>query len=352
MGSFIPEDLVLNILFRLPADVIYGIMQYVCREWYNIVRSPTFVSTHLQKSTGGAFLLQAAKSRPRYFLRMGKCGDDIELVEAEFPPSRDLASSCNGLVVMVHYNCRELCITNPVLKQQLTLPPHPKLVAKKFCKLAYDVSSGVYKVVVCNPWDPPTVLTVGDKTWRPLRSSCLFNRIVSDLHINRSLSLGSFLYWVSECALFVVSFNAETETFQEIPFPQGCTSGSPVALIEMGSFPCLMRWKEKWTWELWLSRDQENAGWEKMSDINLLGQSSLIRVLSDDDRCFLPLGWLKCGELMAFLVPLNKSRIIAYNVRLGKIHSALQLNPRMQHCNPFFIPHVNSLVSLTNFCSS
>lgn len=356
MGSFIPEDLVLNILLCLPADVIYGVMQYVCREWYNLVRSPTFVSSHLQKSTGGAFLLQTARTHPRYFLSMGKCDDeDIELVEAEFPPFRDLASSCNGLVLMVHYNSRELYVINPVLKWQLTLPPPPNLVAMKFCNIAYAAVSGAYKVLVINICGCPTVLTVGDKEWRPLQKSCLLNNIVGSFYINRSLSLGGFLYWVSECAPFVISFNAETETFQEIPFPQGCTSGSPVTLIEMGCFPCLMRWKENWTWELWLLRDHENGsfGWEKMLDVNLVGQSSLINVLSDRDRSFfLPLGWLKCGELMAFLAPSKQSRIIAYNVRLGRIHSTLLMEPRAHYCNAFFVPHVNSLVSLTNFCPS
>ncbi|RAL47312.1 hypothetical protein DM860_013277 [Cuscuta australis] len=250
IGSFIPADLVLNILLLLPADVIYGIMQYVCREWYNIVRSPTFVSSHLQKSTGGAFLLQTAISHPR-----------------------------------------------------------------KFSNLVYAAASGVYKVVVCTSWGCPTVLTVGDKEWRPLQRSCLLNSIVGNLSINRPLSLGGFLYWVSECAAFVISFNAEAETFQEIPFPQGCTSGSPVTLIEMGCFPCLMRWKETWIWELWVLRDNENARWEKTtSDVNLRGQSSLIKVYTDRDRCFfLPLGWLKCGELMAFLAPSGQSRVIVYS---------------------------------------
>ncbi|VFQ65704.1 unnamed protein product [Cuscuta campestris] len=285
---------------------------------------------------------------------MGKC-DDIELVEAKFPPFRDLASSCNGLVLMVHLNCRELHVINPVLKQQLTLPPHPNnFVARKFSNLVYAAASGVYKVVVCTSWGCPTVLTVGDKEWRPLQRSCLLNSIVGNLSINRPLSLGGFLYWVSECAAFVISFNAEAETFQEIPFPQGCTSGSPVTLIEMGCFPCLMRWKETLIWELWVLRDNENARWEKTtSDVNLRGQSSLIKVYTDRDRCFfLPLGWLKCGELMAFLAPSGQSRVIVYSVSLGKIHSILLMEPRMHYCNAFFVPHVNSLVSLSNYCSS
>ncbi|VFQ67442.1 unnamed protein product [Cuscuta campestris] len=342
-----PSDLIFSILLCLPADIIYGVMQYVSREWYNIVRSPSFVYSHLKKSTHG-FLLQVPYNEPISFLAMGKKGDEVELREVEFPCFGDFESSCNGLLVMVHpVWIEQFYVANPVLNQQIALPPCPSIDGIRSCTLVYAASSGVYKVVYGSGTEAEYVLTVGETAWRPLQTSQLTAKLVYLLQY-RPLSLGGFLYWASNSDQFVVILNVETETFHQIPLPQGCTNRWSIQMFSMGSSPCLMWQKEEYVWALWLLTDQETGTWAKMPDVNLLGHCLAIQVWHRGLQSrFTPIGWLKESELIVFRISSCDPRIVVYNVRLEKIHCTFPVIPR-RNASLFWAPHVNSLVSLRN----
>ncbi|VFQ78539.1 unnamed protein product [Cuscuta campestris] len=225
-----------NILLCLSADVLYNVMRYVCRNWYDIIQSPAFIYAHLQhqKSRAAGFLFQRFNySRPLVHVHLGEMSSDVELRQLAFPFRGFAVSTCNGLVWLLDYSGRRHSwLVNPVTKQHLALPPFDHFLdmksyylQKRNCSLGYAASSGVYKVVYYPPNSVACAIhTVGvdNNSWRPVSINISERGFTSSSspYFYEPLTLGGFIYWLSNTLPFILSLNVETEIFKQISIQQ------------------------------------------------------------------------------------------------------------------------------------
>ncbi|XP_059650929.1 F-box protein CPR1-like [Cornus florida] len=136
MSDFLPHDLLPDVLSRLPSKTLLR-CACVCKSWYNLVINPSFITTHLNRSSLATNLL----------LIQSRSGDDAEEVhysllscenetfcdyaELDLPlkthtdPDLRIIGSCNGLVCLFNdFRYRvELYLWNPSIRKTMALPP-------------------------------------------------------------------------------------------------------------------------------------------------------------------------------------------------------------------------------------
>ncbi|RAL41542.1 hypothetical protein DM860_010336 [Cuscuta australis] len=350
-SSYIPDEVVFEILRRLRADILHNVMRYVCRAWHNIICSPTFRFSHLENSTPGFLLQRFGTQQLVFFLKAGNHNDAPEVTPLDFEFSGYIASSCNGLVLIVshsHDNSFSY-VVNPVLKQQMCLPelpPHRRLVGS--CSLAYATASKVHKVTY-NDWGGMLVLTLGvDKAWRIIDTSqCALrdNDIVARLS---PIVLGGYVYWLNSIFQYIVSFDVENETLKRIPLPRSQSfERRRLTLVALEGALCLIAWRERhYLFEVWLLMDREIGEWTKFPDVSLL--SSQARTSIEDVYAqpfkLVPIGWLRGREFLVFRVSQNEPAIMVFDVKLGKVHSTVQESTGFIYF--YHTPYLQSLVPL------
>ncbi|GFY80581.1 hypothetical protein Acr_01g0003900 [Actinidia rufa] len=82
----LPKEIVFFILVRLPTDILYNSVQYVCWQWYSIIRNPCFIYEHLHRfTTSGLFIQYDRLPYTPCFAELGKANatvtEDTEIRE-------------------------------------------------------------------------------------------------------------------------------------------------------------------------------------------------------------------------------------------------------------------------------
>ncbi|KAL3619642.1 hypothetical protein CASFOL_034554 [Castilleja foliolosa] len=214
----LPDEIVFDILVRIPAQDIYGAVRFVCRKWNQMIRTHKFVNTHLQHSTYGLLLkkrvAQSTQLTVMTFSRQGQ----IELTRLNYEPEHHIwCSSCNGLILECELsNYATFYIVNPVTMQRFSLPPPVYLSSGLgFCfpTIAYASLSMKYKVVrvyYSAGQRGCTILTVGvDKFWRPVCGKHLSLEANKNFTF-RPLTTEGFVHWAKR-GNYVLTLNLETE---------------------------------------------------------------------------------------------------------------------------------------------
>ncbi|KAL3624504.1 hypothetical protein CASFOL_031172 [Castilleja foliolosa] len=291
----LPDEIILEILVRVPAEDIYNSVKVVCRKWYKMIHTRNFIYTHLHQQP---HVLLAQYSCYRFLISRGK---------------KDLIET--------------LKITPPLI-----------FISQKYQR---D--------------DCIAVLTVGvDKDWtRRVRMQHLCCEGRNLLFKQKPLTTDGFVHWVRDAySEYVLTLNLETEIITPflvptcLPRHEGYTE-LMYRYLPMGKYLSLLVDVTRFSWEVWKMKP-ESGEWTKMFNIDLEPEfaSSLYCVLT-------PLGWLKFGEELIFSVRRvngkgNKrynsycTRIcIAYNVRRRE-YEPFELAPNLDS----FLVHRNSLVWL------
>ncbi|KAL6539109.1 hypothetical protein OROGR_011758 [Orobanche gracilis] len=320
----LPDELLSDILTRLPADYIHDVARLVCLRWYHIVHSPDFVRTQIQHSTHGLMLsCEWANGGFRPVLVTATQGGQIETV-------RDCDYSDDSLYVM-----------NPATKQHLVLPPcsrhFPWLSS---CSIAYTVASMEYKVVLplknegkSGDWFL-AILTVGvDESWRDVPVKHMSLSYVSLLSKSGIITEG-YIHWVMPEFWWVLTLDVETETFttSTAPLPRKHSRGS--CYMSTGKFLSLLVPRRDLSWEVWGmgSRDGE---WSKvLPDIDLGAHESRLRERFGigEDKALRPVGWVKYPEVWPCA--------LGANVGVGFAFSTISRRMKLTglNCpNPFYI---------------
>ncbi|EEF44996.1 F-box protein At3g07870 [Ricinus communis] len=241
----LPQEIYFDILSRQP---IVSLLECkpVSRHWYTSVRNPLLANMHLNRAAEQNLCLLFFSDWPR---------SKLELVQVEHPEPRKLKTlktpfesvlsefevvgSCNGLICLYDYFSDDpLYIYNPFTIECRELPRveasphsvicrvvfgfgfHPKMEEYKVIKIVYykqgnnDFSGGAPEAFV---------LTANTPTWRNI------GKIGYDLNGPTSEALvNEKLHWLTFCLVHeevkyreIVSFDLETEQFQDVPRP-GC----------------------------------------------------------------------------------------------------------------------------------
>ncbi|KAL3615383.1 hypothetical protein CASFOL_041044 [Castilleja foliolosa] len=363
----LPDEIVFDILVRIPAQDIYSAVRTVCRKWYQMIHTNKFVKTHLHHSTC-VLLLQkrVSQSTELTFMSLSRQGQ-IELTRLNYKPEHSLwCSSSNGLIL--ECDSRKdgpLYIANPVTMQRFSLPPTTYgLAGLGFCfsAIAYASLSMEYKVVklYLNREDNQLgciILTVGvDESWRPICTQHLSLEAKENL-TSSPLTTEGFLHW-AKGGNYVLTLNVETEIITEYPVPP---SGARVYYLSTLKYLSMLIGCAGWSWEVWEMKP-ETGEWTQLPGIDLEDRMCDIFEIfgglreRDKDKPYgsfayirmslFPIGWLKYKEVLLYCLYCphtgqQLSTCMAWNIRLREIEF-IELDSNM---NGFFV-HRNSLLWL------
>ncbi|CAH9065958.1 unnamed protein product [Cuscuta europaea] len=338
------NDMLFEVLSRVPAQDIYDAAMYVCRKWYRIIHTHKFIDAHLRHSPRG--LLLRSPCTPA-FLMVARQGQLETICLTKF--KRCSSAGCNGLLLDFEYNNRIWTpyIVNPVTKQVFVLPGIEEVICSEFFGISYAATSMVYKVVAIVHGPRLKILTVGvDDSWRSVCTKHLRRLARSGLCEVSPRTTEGFMHWLTSVSS-VVTLNVETEMVEESsgPTPQGCVVlGS--AWVSTGSKLSYLIKFERLGWHVW-EMEPEIKEWRKLPDI--------VISLTDQKRKFqwlglrkgqelLPIGWIKYKELLALILSgVPVSFVFVYNIVTHKV-VGVDLPDTIALHSP--IPHQNSLVWL------
>ncbi|KAL3629259.1 hypothetical protein CASFOL_026481 [Castilleja foliolosa] len=122
----LPDELLVEVLVRLRDQDIYDSASLVCRKWYHMIHTRTFIYAHLQRSTYGLlFLSTFGRMGNSIFIALGESGR-VEISEENRYNKLiriPVQTSCNGLSLEYQKGSKyNLYVKNPATKQILALP--------------------------------------------------------------------------------------------------------------------------------------------------------------------------------------------------------------------------------------
>ncbi|KAI3731740.1 hypothetical protein L1987_62929 [Smallanthus sonchifolius] len=265
---YLPKDCVTNILIRLPIESLPQ-SRFVCKPWYSIIKSPTFIRDNLHRaqkviiflSPVKAFLRSWYDQEPNFHENPNTFYVESKVFELKWIPVlhrplintslkyaikymvledgkgiiRDynatcmgkIRASCDGLIVLDNMLRKdELVIMNPVTRDLNLLPSGTTDLALyesfglvygargyKLVHLFRDESHGQF--IGCE------VLQIGEKSWRVIDGPAF--GLIKWFPYDPVFAIGS-LHWVPEYdhSEHIVTMTIEDEKFHKIMLPKAC----------------------------------------------------------------------------------------------------------------------------------
>lgn len=219
-ATFLPEDVVIQILLRLPVKSLLR-FNCVCKHWYTLIKSPSFISQHYHHHNNWIQLLvhhcipyieeSAFALLPDEMLAMRQHLDYLHI------PTylTNVVGPVNGLFLLHKDWCSHsshLALWNPATGEFRTLPeldsnlPQWFMAKENYFGFGLDPLTNDYKVIwICYFWneelhvayDPPVigVYTLGTDLWRLLDpNSALMPSRLSSIS---SIYMNGTQYWLS-----------------------------------------------------------------------------------------------------------------------------------------------------------
>ncbi|KAH7862976.1 hypothetical protein Vadar_011744 [Vaccinium darrowii] len=264
MSDYLPREVLINILTRLPAKSLLK-FRCVCKSWLSLISSPDFTSAHLHLTTKPALLLF------RHFSLSPKCKELFSLRsdDADFTSLGDLncpsktrsgcffrvVGCCNG-VICLSDDCFSYTYTiilwNPAIRRYLTLPrpnlcfddygPYmfslgfgfdPKTNDHKIIRIVYQEEAGRVKVWAAPPKVEVYALSTG--LWKTLKGAKIGFHMVEFFW--SSVFANGRVHWmvynggksIGYCNVVLV-FDMGSEVFKEVKLPEKLVGECPLDL--------------------------------------------------------------------------------------------------------------------------
>lgn len=220
----IPDDLVLQILIRLPVKSLLR-FRSVCKSWKFMVSDPWFVDAHRSRSATTLLISFPEIRRFNFF-----CVKDGEVSELSQPPLCNISQSINGLICI--YEQYEACsrkqlfrviLCNPSTREVVTLPPtsfpSPNYI-QQYISLGYDPSTGTYKIL--RGWleiygaANYEIFTLGSShAWRIIKDGPY------DPLESKEICVSGTIYWAPQArnGNSVTAFDVGEEKFRSVAVP-------------------------------------------------------------------------------------------------------------------------------------
>ncbi|KAK9748717.1 hypothetical protein RND81_02G075400 [Saponaria officinalis] len=291
-GPYLPVEIIFNILLYVPAKVLHEVARYVCKQWYDIVSDPDFITTHCRMSSSNSFLIQHSDqlhkaSHIEPHILMGTLV--LHETPVEIPFCGAVVCCFNGLLVLLSglRNADEeikydvFYVVNPVTKVIISLPHlTDSRHVTEVINLAVD-SSGHYKVVHVSGKTAyfeqvkMRVFTIGvDKAWRfiDLRG---IPAIAGErnLMLFHSFCFGGFMYWFTyytsyDISPFGFALEVDTEIIYPLSIPKDVIKTQCPISINMGTCPGLVTEQDD-IWRVWKLTDVKSSEWTELTRINM-----------------------------------------------------------------------------------
>ncbi|XP_051123845.1 F-box/kelch-repeat protein At3g06240-like [Andrographis paniculata] len=367
--SYLPKDCVFNTIVRLPLESIHASM-FVCKIWYGIVNSPSFIHAHLKRSdTGLVFLTPVRNCLPSaktIFSVESKVSELLSLPVHQWPlidPPRlyymkfieikdgkstvkeyntscmgNIRATCNGLIILEHHTkSGGLVLMNTVTRELKPIPlgtrssPHQESYGLAFCHVL-----GVYKLVHLFldklRYVECEIMDIGNGSWRWRAVDGPAFGVFGWLGYQPVFTIGA-LHWIPNIDVneYMVSLALDDEKFVKTPLPSSC--GIHDRIIEMSCFLGFVTRQDTDRIIVWILRSLSDGVWEQQYTISV--ESSW--------QSMVPLYCKGIYGEIIFRCKDDDLYVYDYCLQLvRKVEDEKQRSlPLANHC----YPHVNSLIS-------
>ncbi|KAK9291881.1 hypothetical protein L1049_019832 [Liquidambar formosana] len=326
---FLPEEIIFQILIRLPAEFLYHCGKYVCKTWREIIRDPRFKERHLLFSRSSVFIQESYESFDASFIESEEGEVRVKPLERQFPGQ--MLASCEGVSLFYYHHCLDfLYIVNPVTKKAIIIP-FPSLIHVAwigYFRMARIPHTGEFKVL-CRCKDQNVrfhwlVLTVGtNATWRRIDTIPGEDSIDLEKEVCSLVSVEGVVY----CATIgiagvgrLLAIDLRDETIHNIIMPYGSFNG----LIEMRkNLYCMMCTLEYFEGggtyvmkelEIYILEDLHSSRWIKVYEIETNMEAEAIWF-----RGFWPVAYLDDGHMILRIPNGDKHSFVAYDLKTREI---------------------------------
>ncbi|XP_054776358.1 putative F-box protein At5g62660 isoform X2 [Prosopis cineraria] len=278
-GPFLPEEIIRNILKRLPAKSLIRFRR-VCKQWRNLFKTPSFIEEHLNHTShqNPSLLLQR---NDLWLLNRDMQLDKVDnatLIDSS--NTFRVVGSSNGLlcVWVDHYIISpSLLLWNPATREVRQVPPSitgadsPFSIGFGFSPIVNDYKIVVTYDSVC-PYEVLLVVvySLSSGSWKEVEYGIEGVGLCSE-----SITVNGAMFWfgfgrkqdTDTYYEVIVSFDIANEVFALISIPAWSTSISRSGFtvyenkLAVLSFPAIQD-SESWI-ELWVMEDVTGASWSK-----------------------------------------------------------------------------------------
>ncbi|KAL3629226.1 hypothetical protein CASFOL_026448 [Castilleja foliolosa] len=343
----LPDEVLFEVLVRLPAQDIYNPARLVCSKWYHMIHTHTFIYAHLQRSTYG--LLFQSTNGDSFFMSVGESGR-VEISKKRYNLKNPLQTSCNGLLLEHERGSKyNIYVSNPATRQIFALPPfvgYTKYSGIHCFGIAYAAASMEYKVVILAPVEGRKkicyILTIGvDNSWRSIGSEC--ESLQTKEFVSTPLITEGFVHWYIRDTNEVLTLNIETEIITETsgPIHRVVNGNRQNMLLSTGRYLSSLIPCGEFSWEVWEMKPKIDYRWRKVCDISLEAHKcNTFQQYRFNEHYYLMLtGWLKYLEVLVFRI---YSQVLVFNLHTQEVFIIDLLAPYAY--GP--VVHKNSLVWL------
>ncbi|KAL3625544.1 hypothetical protein CASFOL_030998 [Castilleja foliolosa] len=353
----LPDEVLFEVLVRLPAQDIHDSVRLVCSKWYRMTRTHTFIYAHLQHSTYG--LLFQSKDKDPFFMAVGESGrveiskNSYNKLRCQQPFFMGVGTSCNGLVLesKEHTN-NNIYVSNPATRQIIHLRPLVGYrIASQLFAIGYAAASMKYKAIVLfTPGQGMKkiccILTIGvDNSWRTIGKGSV-SLAATHIYNRTPLITEGFLHWYDIYSNKVLTLNVETEIFTETSGPT--TEGyQRNTYLSTGRYLSLLRPCGEFCWEVWEMKPKIDYRLRKVWDISFEDNKCSTFQRFKSYEFLFPIGWLKYLEILVFFTLSFgiHSQVVVYNLLTHEIVT-IELPVPAPRSDYDLVVHKDSLVSL------
>ncbi|XP_059436780.1 F-box/kelch-repeat protein At3g06240-like [Corylus avellana] len=373
MANELPEDLVTQILLWLP---VVSLLRFkcVCKSWYALITHQNFVRKHLLHNNNNSnthLLLKTSNKTMDDYVVSTISYEELQIspLTQPLPPqyfrndepfgemfSISVVGSCNGLVCLHAYNTLNVVIWNPTTKETKVVPESnlPIFAPAGYCTLIQDMGFGFdaktndYKIInFVSMYEPnfddyvmkdvkeiiyqKEVYSLSTDSWRKVDGPQCF--IASGTH---TTGMGSWLAYVEDPKLFVLSFDMSDEVFLKTPLPDNVTGQSLFMLNESIAMVALMPFDERWReigYDIWLLlKVGVKDSWNRLFTIG----PSIARIHQ-------PLGFWKNDTM--FLTKIDSGQLFLYDPSTQQM-TDLQIHGHSDSKEMQLVTYMETLVSV------
>ncbi|OVA20843.1 F-box domain [Macleaya cordata] len=357
MCSLLPEEIILNILSRLPVKSLLR-FRCVCKSWFKLFSSsdPNFVKIHLNHAIQEKNFSVMFCRVTLYSIDCDNDDDDAVEIDYPFKSSRGyvkILGSCNGLLCVTTDTVNSIiCIWNPSTKEYKLISKPPFEINRNIdiaYGFGYDFKIEDYKLVSIarsgsvDVASKAKVYTLGSNSWRNVETSFPFNSLNWEAS---GVLVNGVLHWKrsngieSNAPVVIVSFDIADERFQEMTLPKCLHYNSDLVVCAVGGSLCIVANSHKdLNVDVWVMKDYGMLeSWTKLFTIS---QQSGIHYLR-------PIQSFKNGEILfeAELSGSLKSALVSYDPKHERATRILKVQSILRWWDT--VTYVGSLVSLNS----
>ncbi|EOY07303.1 Uncharacterized protein TCM_021769 [Theobroma cacao] len=284
----LPEHIIVDILAKVPSEVLYNTFRFVCKAWYRLISSSEFTHENAVHQKPG-LLIQVPRRHcdiegtwwKTTLLQIDENEFDFTLTNFSTHSMKLIRSSCSGLVLgKTEEGTSMLCVKNILTGSVLTLPSCPSGCKhlNPDCGLALGFNPGTKEYKVVHVYADSygfELFTIGsDHKWRRIPGPFEdLNERPFDVERFRwsdpeSIG-GQVLHWFVESDTYIISMDLRDEKFRRTNLPDVGRSVMKYEydLVEMNGELCFVYKLSGFQIDLWVLKDFDRQVWSKEHSI-------------------------------------------------------------------------------------